>query len=325
MKAVALISGGLDSTLASKVILEQGIEVFGVTFITPFFNENNAIKVCRQLKIDLKIIDISLEHLKIVKSPKYGYGKNMNPCIDCHALMIKYAGKYMGEIGASFIITGEVLGERPKSQTKQALWIVEKESGFIDRILRPLSAKLLPETLPEREGWVDRNKLLAFHGRSRRPQMELAQRLGISNYLTPAGGCLLTDPGFSNRIKDLMKFSPNPEVSDIELLKIGRHFRISKQSKAIIGRNEEENKRLLALCQEGDYIFKTIDFPGPITIGRGMMTQEELSTVAAITSRYSKAHYLPKVKVSLRRILNGYEEILMITPIKDEDMAFLRI
>ena len=203
IKAVVLFSGGLDSILALKLIQEQGIEVKGVNFKTPFFGLGEAFVIAKDLDIDLEIIDITEELLKILKNPKYGFGKNMNPCIDCHALMFKKAGEYMNKIGASFILSGEVLGERPMSQNRNSLSIIERESGLEGKILRPLSALLLTETIPEKGGLVDRNKLLDISGRSRKRQMKMADEMGIKDYPSPAGGCKLTEPSFSKRLRTL--------------------------------------------------------------------------------------------------------------------------
>src|SRR3990172_5077850 len=216
MKALALLSGGLDSTLAAKVILEQGIELEALNFLTVFCTCTNRGATClasqkavETLGIPLKVFNISEEYLEIVKHPKHGYGSNMNPCIDCRIFIMKKTKAYMEKSGASFIVTGEVLGERPMSQRRDAMRLIEKEAGLEGVILRPLSAKLLPVTVPEKEGWVNRETLLAFQGRSRKPQMKLADHYGIHDYPSPAGGCLLTDPGFARRMKDLMFYQPD--------------------------------------------------------------------------------------------------------------------
>ncbi|MDD4908985.1 MAG: 7-cyano-7-deazaguanine synthase, partial [Candidatus Omnitrophica bacterium] len=238
MKAIALLSGGLDSILAARLILEQGIEVEGVHFTTVFYGDADyeqasgvAQKAAARLGIGLKIFEISENLIEIVKHPRHGYGANMNPCIDCHTLMFAKAGQYMWQSGASFLVTGEVLGERPMSQHKQALKTIEKESELEGLILRPLSAKLLEVTVPERQGWVDRDKLEAIQGRSRKMQMELADKFNITEYPNPAGGCLLTDPMFSGRLRDLIKHKIDFAVYDIRLLKLGRHFRLNGQAK----------------------------------------------------------------------------------------------
>ena len=224
-RAIGLLSGGLDSRLAARLMTEQNIEVLGVAFVTPFFGSEKARQAAEQLKIPLQILDITQPHWAMLRQPRYGYGKGLNPCIDCHALMLREAGKLMETIGADFLFTGEVLGQRPFSQTRPSLRAVEKASGCLDVILRPLSARLLPETRPEREGLVDRSRLLDISGRSRKRQMALAENYGLNDYPAPAGGCLLTDPIFSRRLKELLAHSPEPELREIELLKTGRHFR----------------------------------------------------------------------------------------------------
>jgi len=287
IRAVALFSGGLDSILAVKLIQEQGIEVKGVNFKTPFFGLNEAFMMAKDLDIDLEIIDITEELLGILRNPKHGFGKNMNPCIDCHALMFKKAGEYMIRIGAFFILSGEVLGERPMSQNKNSLSIIESESGFEGRILRPLSALLLPESIPEKEGLVDRNKLWDISGRSRKRQMELAAKMGIKDYPSPAGGCKLTDPGFSKRLRDLFA-QENISLEDIELLKLGRHFRLCRNIKLIVGRNKEENEQLNNFFQVGDFLFKAKNLKGPISLlKKGSKADDKLIDKSCqITARY---------------------------------------
>lgn len=264
--AIALFSGGLDSILAVKVIAEQGIHVEGVTFTTPFFGPEKVVTAAKAIDLPLTVVDFTNEHLVMLKSPRYGYGRHMNPCIDCHILMLRHAGILMELRQADFIITGEVLGQRPMSQGKQTLALVAKQSGYGDRILRPLSALLLPETKPEREGLVERHRLLSIQGRGRKTQLELAIRYGIREYSTPAGGCLLTDPAFSHRLRDLLEASPDPEVRDIELLKYGRHFRVSREKKIIVGRNSRDNSAILALTKSTDDICYLTQHPGPTVI-----------------------------------------------------------
>lgn len=263
---IAVFSGGLDSILAVKVVGEQNIEVQGVTFETPFFSAARARMAAGRIGLPLTAIDITEEHLEMLKGPRYGYGKNMNPCIDCHTLMFKRAGLMMEEVGADFIFTGEVLGQRPMSQGKQSLQLVAKNSGYGDLILRPLSARLLPETLPEREGKVDRERLLALQGRGRKAQMELARQYGIDDYAVPAGGCLLTDPMFSKRLKDLFVHQPGFRVRDIELLKYGRHFRLSDTLRAIVGRKRSDNAAIRRLAEDADSMLHVADFPGPTVL-----------------------------------------------------------
>ena len=297
VKAVALMSGVLDSTLAVKLVEQQGIEVVGVNFKTPFFGPSKAKAAAERLGVELIVLDITGDHMEIVKHPKHGYGRFMNPCIDCHAYMVRRAGEVMREVGASFIITGEVLGERPKSQNPQALKIVERDSGYEGHILRPLSAKLLEPTIPEKEGVVDREKLLDIQGRSRKRQFELAKEVGITEYPSPAGGCLLTDPVFSGRLRQLFKEKPDADEGDVELQKVGRHFEGEDGSFIVVGRNEAENDRLLALAGEGDLLLEAKDIPGPITLLRGTSSQNELRAAAALTARYGKARSLERVEV----------------------------
>lgn len=292
MKALALLSGGLDSTLAIRVILSQGIDVEAVNFFTPFCQcspkgcgGHEAAKSADKLGIKLKVINLSKEYIEMIKNPKHGYGKNMNPCIDCRILMLKEAKKYMKEAGASFIITGEVLGQRPMSQYRRALNVVEKESGLEGLILRPLSAKLLSLSIPEKEEWVNREKLLEISGRSRKPQMALALDYKIGDYPCPAGGCLLTDSGFTRRMKDLIAHS-QITLNEIELLKVGRHFRLSKDAKLVVGRNEKENERLLGLKKQEDVCFSPKDVTGPTGIGRGIFGETLIAQAAQIIARY---------------------------------------
>jgi tRNA U34 2-thiouridine synthase MnmA/TrmU len=245
----------------------------------------------------LRILDITETHLKIVRAPKHGYGGNMNPCIDCHGLMLKEAGGLMEREGGNFLFTGEVLGQRPMSQNKGALRIVERESGYEGRVLRPLSAKLLPETLPEQEGLVAREGLLAISGRSRRQQLELARRYHITEYLTPAGGCLLTDPIFSRRLRDLFDHQDPIQIRDIELLKIGRHLRFSPTVKMIVGRNVRDNERISQLLVPRDDLLKVEEYPGPLCLIPYGGSEEDIQQAAAICVRYSDAPKAEEVAV----------------------------
>jgi len=266
VKAIALLSGGLDSILAVQVVRKQNIDVTGLTFTTPFFNAVKAQAAAGQIGLPLMIEDITAEHLQMLKSPRYGYGKNMNPCIDCHTLMLNIAGKIMKETGADFIITGEVLGQRPMSQTRQSLFVVAKNSGYADDILRPLSAQLLEPMKAEREGKVDRLDLLAISGRGRKDQMRLAEVFGIRNYPPPAGGCLLTDPIFSRRLRDLLSHAEDRGIRDYELLKYGRHFRTESTGKIIVGRNRADNEALRKLSTDDDWVCNMADYPGPLVL-----------------------------------------------------------
>lgn len=288
-KSIGLISGGLDSILGAKIILEQGIEVMGISFRTPFFSSQGAEQAAKSLGVPLRVLDITGPHLEMLRHPKYGYGSNMNPCIDCHALMLREAGRAMEEEGGDFLFTGEVLGQRPMSQNKSALKVVEKESGYEGRILRPLSAKLLPETIPEKEGKVARDKLLDIRGRSRKRQMELAKRYHIREYLSPAGGCLLTEPIFSRRLRDLFQHEASFGIKDIELLKVGRHLRLSADVKVIVGRHADDNEKISRMAAPGDDLLKVKGYPGPLLLIPSGGGSEDLKRASSLCIRYSDA------------------------------------
>ena len=309
MKAIALLSGGLDSILATKLIIDQGIDVVALNFVTVFCTCTTQGQTClasqkavESLGIPLKIFNTSEEFLSVVKNPKHGYGSNMNPCIDCRIFMLKKAKAYMAEIGASFLITGEVLGQRPMSQRKDAMRQTEKEAGLDGLILRPLSAKFLPVTIPEKEGWVDREKLLKIHGRSRKPQIELAAYFGIKDYPCPAGGCLLTDPGFAGRMKDLMRNNLDFSLNDVHILKVGRHFRFSPELKLVVGRTEEDNRKLQTFGHGEDVLIQLAHMAGPLSLLRGKAGEEDIRRACAITIRYSKAKVSEKIEVVYRRV-----------------------
>jgi tRNA-uridine 2-sulfurtransferase len=292
VRAIGLLSGGLDSMLAVKVLQRQGIEVEGIVFVTPFFGPEAAERAGAILQIPLRVQEITEVYLdRVLTRPRYGYGKNMNPCIDCHAFMFHLAGRRMEASGADFLFSGEVLGQRPFSQNRESLSTVAQLSGYPDSLVRPLSAKRLMETRPEREGRVDRSRLLDLQGRSRKPQMKLAETFGISEYPSPAGGCLLTDPAFSRRLRDLLKHDPSPDVRDLEMLKVGRHLRFDDVSKIVVGRREEENNRLERLWRPGDLRVWVEGIPGPTVLLRSTAesSPEALVFAAGLAVRYSDA------------------------------------
>jgi len=321
---LGLLSGGLDSILAIELIQNQGIDVVVINFTSPFWNSDknmNWIKeITKKLKVNLINVELKENYLKIIRKPKYGYGKNMNPCIDCKILMLKKAKKIAKKMGVSFIFTGEVLGERPKSQNKKALEIIEKEAGLKGKILRPLSAKLLPETEAEKNGWVNREKLLDIIGRKREKQMKLAKKLGLEKYPNPSGGCLLTYKEFANKVKDLFKHKKKVSIKDINLLKLGRHFRFGK-NKIIVGRNENENKQLLKMKLPEDYFFEVVGYGSPISILQGPKTKEAIKKTASITTRYSDAKDKVKVKYYKKKI----EKSLVVRPLSSKEIEKLRI
>ena len=332
MQAITLLSGGLDSILATRVILDQGVEAKALNFVSVFCTctpKGSSCSVARtavqQLGICLKVVNTSEEFLEFVKDPKHGYGRNLNPCLDCRILMFRKAREYMRETGASFLVTGEVLGERPMSQRRDAMRLIEKEAGVQGLVVRPLSAALLEPSIPEREGWIDRGKLLSISGRCRKPQMELASGYGIADYPCPAGGCRLTDAGFAERMRDLMKHMPEFSLNDVQLLKVGRHFRLSPSAKAIVGRDEEENKTLRSLSRPFDASLEVLDLTGPLTIVRGQACREELLLSAAITARYSRARSLNSVKVAVSDKAGTPGSELNVAPAAEEDLARMRI
>ncbi|MEM2885959.1 MAG: hypothetical protein QXF24_07720 [Thermoproteota archaeon] len=327
-KALLLLSGGLDSAVAAKVVLQQGGRLEGVNFASPFSQRGKGsgdpAKLAEELGIKLRVVPLFEECLEIVKNPKHGYGSNLNPCIDCRILMLKKAKACMEEAGASFLVTGEVLGQRPMSQRGEAFKLIDKEAGVEGLVLRPLSAKFLPPTKAEEEGWIDREALLSIKGKSRKKQLELARTYRISGYSCPSGGCLLTDPGFSKRLGDLLKHRPDPTLDDIELLKVGRHFRLSAGAKLVVGRNKEENEKIRMLCGDGDLLFEVPGFGCPVSIARGSVGEAEILASARIEARYSDAPKEGFVEVACRAT-DGKVVTLNVKPASDEEISALRI
>ena len=333
MKALLLLSGGLDSILAGRLMQEEDIEVEAINFVTCFCTctsknscKSAAVKAADDLKIPLKMLNVTMEYLEIVKNPEHGYGSNMNPCIDCRIFMLKKAKVYMEEIGARFIVTGEVLGERPMSQRRDAMHLIEREAGLKGLILRPLSAKLMDETIPEKRGWIDRERLLAISGRSRQPQMELAEQLKVYDYPCPGGGCLLTDPQFGDRMRDLMKHD-EINIENIYLLKAGRHFRMAPKVKLIVGRDESENQRIANMGSESDLRMKAESFPGPLSLLRTSdgLDEELIKRAASITARYGKGRKEPKVRVIYWKGEEGAKEVIVVEPCGEEYLDDIRV
>jgi tRNA U34 2-thiouridine synthase MnmA/TrmU len=323
-RGLGLCSGGLDSMLAGLVLRAQGIEVEWVAFETPFFSSAKARKASRATGIPLTVRSIFPQYITMLRNPPAGYGKQMNPCMDCHTLMFRLAGEIMREKGLDFLFSGEVLGQRPMSQTKPSLRYVEKHSGLGGHILRPLSAKLLPETIPERQGLVDRERLLDIHGRGRKDQIALAKKFGISDYPAPAGGCLLTDKGFSVRLKDLLDHHPEATENEVHLLKFGRHFRLNPQAKLIVGRTEKDNENILRHHDSAqDVVLDVRDYPSPIGILSGGADERTVFLAASICVGYSKAPKLAPVNVVVK--LAGNEQIIEAIGLFPDDVRKLMI
>lgn len=314
------MSGGLDSTIAAAMLMRQGIEVQGLTFYTGFCVvehnrrsktrkkkkpvRNEALQAGAKLEVPVELVDISGPgYLKVLTDPKYGYGSAINPCIDCRIFMFKRAKEYMKEIGAQFIFTGEVLGQRPMSQRTHPMRVIENDSDMEGLLLRPLSAKRLAETVPEKEGWVDREQLGNIQGRSRQVQMRLAREYGIEEYPSPAGGCcFLTDKNFARRIMDFFDHEgkENLTMDDVMLLKIGRHFRLSPECKVVMGREEGENK-FLNNCASGRWKMETMDVTGPTTLIEGKPSEAELKLAAGMTARYAGVSDFSSARVQFWR------------------------
>jgi len=293
-KAISLISGGLDSAVATKLILDQGVEVVGLTFTSPFSSKRDrseghqAIRTAKELGIRLILKEKGSEYVDIIRNPKHGYGKHMNPCIDCRIFMLRKTKEIMAEEDASFVITGEVLGQRPMSQRRSTIDLIERESGLATLILRPLSAKRFAPSKPEVAGIVNRELLLDITGRGRNAQFGLVEKYGLSAFGDPGGGCLLCDPMYSMRLRDLFAYDKDFTMLDINLLNTGRHFRINKYTKLILGRNKEENERLLSLWVPPYALVYPIGFSGPLGIIKGGPEREIIAIVANIISYYGK-------------------------------------
>lgn len=316
-KALGLISGGLDSTLAAMALMRQGIEVTGISFVTPFFGAGKARIAAEKIGFPLIVSEISDIHLQMVKDPKYGYGRNMNPCIDCHAMMFRLAGEIMQREGFDFLFSGEVLGQRPMSQNANALRSVANHCDYTDKVLRPLSAKLLPITPMEESGLVDREQLLDLQGRSRRPQQALAVKWGYADYPSSGGGCLLTEAGFSDRLRDLFEHDPQASVNDVELLKVGRQFRLSEKCKLVLGRNQADNDAMSNLTETDQTLLRCANHSGPLGLLCGTAADAELAIAAAIVASYGKGKHEAEVDVLCLR--NGAEASLRVAPLAREE------
>jgi tRNA-specific 2-thiouridylase len=330
-RAIALYSGGLDSTLAILTVLRQGIEVKAVNFMNHFGCDisdrsscsKNPFSAAEKFGFEVKLCHLSEKFVEIVKNPKFGHGKNMNPCMDCRILMLNEAKEFMEMTGAEFIITGEVLGQRPMSQRRDALDIIDRETGLKGLVLRPLSAKLLRPTLAEEKRVVDRELLYGFNGRTRKPQMALAAEFGLTDYPAPAGGCLLTEPNYSYRLKELLDHDADPSLKDLQLLRIGRHFRLSAACKVVVGRDKTENEQLIGLFSDEVVLLRVPGFGSPVTLVRGDADEQTVVAAAALCARYSDAKALPEVEVKVIR--NSGESMVKVPPAQDDLITEFKI
>ncbi len=316
IRGISLFSGGLDSQLAVCILRDQGIEMEALVFDSPFFNIAAAITASKALKIKLNIVDFTDDVLGLLNYARHGFGGAMNPCIDCHALMIKRAGEFMREHGFDFVSTGEVLNQRPMSQNKRALGEVEKDSGLAGYLVRPLSALLLEPTLLEQDGRIDRSQLCDLQGRNRKPQFELASRFGIEQYPTPAGGCLLTEKGFCAKLRDLMDHHQCTCGADATMLKLGRHFRLHNQTKCVVGRNRTDNQQLKALRKAGDVTVYTVDVPGPTAHLIAPVAQNDILLAAGIVAGYGDKG--TKTEVIVKVITDQGPSEITVTPLDRE-------
>ncbi len=324
ISALVMMSGGLDSMLAACLLKAQGIAVTGLCFESPFFKADKARSAATQLGIPLIVEDFTDDLIALVEHPKHGFGGNINPCIDCHANMIRRAGLILHRDGFNFVATGEVLNQRPMSQTKKNLNVVAEESGLKDRLLRPLSAKLLPETEPERLGWVDRSRLLDLSGRSRKPQYKVAEEFALTSVPTSAGGCKLTEPNYAEKMWDLRRNGQLRNPQAIALLRIGRHFRLSPSVKAIIGRDAAENKALTESIQPGDTVMNTLPaIPGPTVLVTGPAVERDLEMAARLGARYSDVRTASEVEILLTA--GNATRSLMVAPATELDVDRLKI
>jgi tRNA-uridine 2-sulfurtransferase len=343
--AIGLLSGGLDSSLACKLIQNQGVEVKAINFYTGFCTtdfrrqvnrlkakgkvyHNESLASAAALQVEIEYIDISATYIQdVLMKPKHGYGSAMNPCLDCRGYMLARAKKYMENAGAQFVFTGEVLGQRPMSQYRKALDIVAEESGLGGLLVRPLSAKLLPPTIPEEMGWIDREKLAGISGRSRKDQYRLAEEFGVSVYSQPAGGCCsLADVSYGKKFRDLLNHIDEgvvPSLDDVILLKVGRHFRPSDSLKVVVGRDEVENKFLERYTGGSRAVLTSIDVVGPITIAEGQLGTQELETAAAITARY--ADHAGSETIRIKYEYRNDSGILEVQPTAARDLDAWRV
>jgi tRNA U34 2-thiouridine synthase MnmA/TrmU len=328
--AIALFSGGLDSALAILLILRQDIEVTALTFMTHFGCDlgdrsscgSNPYPAAEKFGFNVKLMHLGQKFVDIVVNPRFGRGKHMNVCTDCRILMLNEAREFMEMVNADFIITGEVMGQRPMSQTRDRMNLIIKQTGLKGKLLRPLSARLLPPTDAELSGTVDREQLEGISGRSRKRQLELAKEFGLKDYPSPASGCLLTDAGYSRRLRDLLAHTERLTFYDLNLLKAGRHFRLDSHTKAIVGRNEQDNSALVSNRQPHHVQLEAPNVGSPITLLVGDASRENIELAARVTARYTSAKLEPRVEIEVTGAANGR---LVVAPASDDEIAPLAI
>jgi len=329
--AVSLLSGGLDGILATRIVTDFGVRVLALHCVTPFFGHREGPDgdafirhMADRYDFTVRIVDVTDAYMEMLTAPEHGYGGNFNPCIDCKILMMRRARDVMEEVGGRFIVSGEVVGQRPMSQRKDAMRIIERDGGVEDILLRPLSAKLLSPTLPEREGWVDRERLFDFSGRTRKPQMALARELDVTEYPSPAGGCCLTDPIVSGRIRALFEESPRPNPEFIDLLRIGRPFRLPGGGILTVGRNQGENKTIESLAAFGDLFVKLKDKPGPLGIIRGDRSRSDVRIAGSIVARYARVKNDESAVVVSGEDISDLKDEIQVSRARDEDISKMR-
>lgn len=324
IKSIVMFSGGLDSVIAAHLLKQQGIDVCALHFVLPFesgfgFSHQSVSEYADSLQIPLRIEEEGEEFLTMIEQCRYGFGKHINPCIDCRIHRLKKAAVIMNQTGAQFIATGEVLGQRPKSQKMQSMKLIEKQSGVSGYLLRPLSAGLLEPTVPEKQGWVERDKLLAIQGRSRKEQLAYAQKHNLK-HASPAGGCLLTEEEMTRRYRDLQTYGVKIQLSDFKLFAYGRHLRLDPTFRLVIGRNQADNDAMQHLVEQKDITFQLVDTPGPLGLGRGVVQKRDtLLYAASLVARYSKQR--DEYQVRIRITFGSKEEIVTVTP-EESNSAF---
>lgn len=330
-RALALFSGGLDSILAVKVIQSQGVDVLALNFTSPFFGcspvldgEPVAARYARRYGIPFRSIPLGEEFLEMLRHPRHGYGSALNPCIDCKTFMLRCAGALMPELQADFVITGEVVGQRPMSQRQDTLRVIERDCGLEGLLLRPLSAKYLKTTIPEAEGWVRREELPGIKGRGRKDQIQLARRFGVDEYPAPGGGCLLTEESYIPKVKDLLDHQTVPVVRDFDLLRTGRHFRLSGQCKAVVGRDSSDNEKILASIGAGETTLRWMDGAGPLVLLVGAADEQSIRQAGRILLRYTKAARGEAARLSIlaNTVLS---EISVVNDLLEDELEKLRI